>query len=125
MLLKQVHVGSVALSYTLFFLRGIWMMRNSPVLALRWMKIAPHAVDTVLLVSAVALAIRLGISPLAAPWLMAKIAALLLYIGLGLVAIRYGRTPRAHLSAWLAAQAAFFYIAAVALTKSVFPWSTF
>ena len=75
MLLKHIHVASVALSYGLFFLRGIWVMRDTPVMHQRWMKIAPHAVDTVLLVSAVALAYRLGISPLEAPWLMAKIIA--------------------------------------------------
>lgn len=122
MLLKHVHVASVALSYALFLLRGIWVLRDTPVMHQRWVKIAPHAVDTVLLASAIALAYRLDISPLQTPWLMAKIIALLLYIGLGFVAIRFARTPRVHLVAWLAAQVVFFYIVAVALTKAVLPW---
>jgi uncharacterized membrane protein SirB2 len=121
--LKYLHVGSVAVSYTLFFLRGIWVLRASAMMQRRWVKIAPHAVDTVLLSSAIALAYLLEASPINAPWLLAKIIALLLYIGLGFVAIKYGKTQRQRLVAWLAAQMVFFYIVAVALTKAVLPWS--
>jgi len=121
-LLKQIHMSCVALSYALFFLRGIWVMRASAMMQQRWLKIAPHTVDTVLLGSAIWLAILLGISPLEHFWLLAKIVALLLYIGLGFIAIKYGKTRRIHLAAWLAAQAVFFYIIAVALTKAVLPW---
>jgi len=39
-LLKYVHIGSVAISYTLFFLRGIWVLRGSPIMQQRWVKIA-------------------------------------------------------------------------------------
>ncbi len=120
--LKHLHVTCVALSYALFFLRGIWVLRGSPILRQRWVKIAPHAVDTLLLASAITLAWRLGLSPLAQPWLMAKIIALFGYIGLGFVALRFARTPRAHLGAWLLGQGVFFYIVAVALTKDVMPW---
>jgi len=120
--LKYVHIGSVAVSYTLFFLRGIWVLRGSPIMQQCWVKIAPQAVDTALLASAVALAYLLGASPFNAPWLLAKIIAMLLYIGLGFVAIKYGKTPRIRLVSWLMAQVAFFYIIAVALTKAVLPW---
>ncbi len=120
--LKHLHVTCVALSYLLFLLRGVWMLRDSPLLRRRWAKIAPHAVDTLLLASAITLAWRLGLSPLAHPWLMAKIIALVLYIGLGFVALRFGRTRTVRLTAWLLGQGAFFYIVAVALTKDVMPW---
>jgi len=120
--LKYLHVGSVAVSYTLFSLRGIWVLRGSPMMQQRWVKIAPHSVDTVLLGSAIALAYLLGETPFNAPWLLAKIIALLLYIGLGFMAIKYGKTQRQRLIAWLAAQLVFFYIVAVALTKAVLPW---
>ncbi len=120
--LKHLHMTCVALSYLLFCARGIWVLRGSPMMQRRWVKVVPHAVDTMLLASAIALAWRLGLSPLAHPWLMAKIIALLFYIGLGFVAIRFGRTQRVRLAAWLLGQGVFFYIVAVAITKDVLPW---
>lgn len=122
-LLKHLHMGTVALSYVLFFLRGVWSLRASYIMQRRWVKITPHVVDTLLLGSAIALAWEMGVSPLAAPWLLAKIVALLVYIGLGFVAIDFARRYYVRLSAWLAAQAVFFYIVAVAFTKEVLPWA--
>lgn len=98
------------------------MLRSSPMLQERWVKIAPHAVDTMLLASAITLAIQLGISPFSAPWLMTKIIALLLYISLGTIAIKRGKTRTIRLSAWIAAQGIFFYIVTVALTHNPQPW---
>lgn len=120
--LKALHIACVLLSYALFFLRGMWMLRTSPLLQARWVKVLPHVVDTLLLGSAIMLAVQLNISPFSAPWLMAKIIALLCYIGLGMLAIKRGRTRRIRLAAWLAAQAVFFYIVAVALTHDPLPW---
>jgi len=116
LLLKSLHITCVILSFILFFLRGIWMLRDSPVMRQRWVRIAPHSVDTVLLVSAIALAWQLGYTPFNSPWLAAKIVALLLYIGLGLLAFRFAKTTQLRLIAWLSAQLAFFYIVAAAIT---------
>lgn len=121
-LLKHIHVTCVALSYSLFLMRGVWMLRDSPSLQQRWVKIAPHTVDTVLLASAIALAWQLGISPLTHPWLAAKIIALLLYVAVGTIALKRGKTKRIRLAAWLAAQAVFFYIVSVAVTHNPAPW---
>lgn len=116
--LKALHVGSVATSYALFVLRGVWMMRDSPLLAARWVKVTPHVVDTVLLVSAIMLAVASRQYPLAAPWLTAKVAALVIYIGLGTVALKRGRTRGVRIAAWIAAQAVFGYIVMVAVTRN-------
>lgn len=121
-IIKYLHISSVLLSYILFFLRGVWMLRNSPVLQQRWVKVLPHIVDTALLLSAVTLAVQLSISPLSAPWLMAKIIALLLYIVLGTIAIKRGKTREIRLAAWLSAQLVFIYIVAVALSHNPLPW---
>jgi uncharacterized membrane protein SirB2 len=118
-LLKLTHVACVVLSYTGFFLRGIWLIRGSRMLERRWVRVLPHVVDTVLLASAIALAVLLRQNPLAEPWLIAKLAALLLYIGLGMVALRFGTTLGTRIGAWIAAQAVFLYIVAVALTRNV------
>jgi uncharacterized membrane protein SirB2 len=121
--LKTVHVSCVAASYALFFVRGLWMMRESAHLQQRWVKIVPHLVDTLLLASAVALAVMSRQYPIVDGWLTAKVAGLLIYIGLGTVALKRGKTRRTRIAAWLAAQAVFFYIVAVALTRQPLPWS--
>lgn len=122
-LLKHLHVTCVALSYSLFFLRGVWMLRGTLATRGRWVRIVPHMVDSVLLVSAVMLAVKLGFSPFTAPWLLAKIIALLLYIALGAIALKRGRTLGIRLAAWLSAQAVFFYIVGVAVTHDPASWS--
>ena len=53
--LKHVHMGCAAASGALFLLRGAWMLRASPALQQRWVKILPHLIDTALLASAIAL----------------------------------------------------------------------
>ena len=117
-LLKMIHVGSIILSYLLFLTRGIWMMQDSANLKQRWVKILPHIIDTVLLTSAIALAVSLQQNPLSDSWLSAKIVGLLLYICLGMVAMRFGKTRKTKIIAWVAAQCVFAYIVLVALTKS-------
>jgi uncharacterized membrane protein SirB2 len=121
-LIKFIHIGCVALSYSLFFLRGVWMLHDSSVLQQRWVRFAPHTVDSVLLASAIALAWQLGISPLTRPWLVAKIVALLLYIVIGTFALKRGKTKRNRMIAWLTAQLVFFYIVSVAVTHNPAPW---
>ena len=120
--LKITHISCVALSYALFVVRGAWTMCDSEQLRRRWVRVVPHVVDTVLLASAIGLAIMLQQYPLANGWLTAKVAGLLVYIGLGMIALRYGKTRRSRIAAWLSAQAVFFYIVAVAITRNPLPW---
>jgi len=121
-ILKLIHVGCVATSYALFVLRGAWMLLDSPRLGQRWVSIAPHMVDSVLLASAIALAVTTRQYPLVAGWLTAKVVALAGYIGLGMIALRFGRTRGVRITAWLTAQAVFFYIVSVAITRDSLPW---
>jgi uncharacterized membrane protein SirB2 len=121
-MLKYTHVTAVIASFGLFFLRGLWMMAAPEKLAARWVRVVPHVIDTVLLVSAIALAVTTAQYPFAQPWLTAKVLALLVYIVLGTVAIRRGRTRRVRIIAWMLALAVFGYIVAVAHTRDAFPW---
>jgi uncharacterized membrane protein SirB2 len=86
-------------------------------------KTLPHVLDTVLLISALMLAWALRLNPFEAPWLMAKILALVLYVALGVLALRPGRPPAIRLTAWVAALVVVGWITSVALTKS--PWGFF
>jgi uncharacterized membrane protein SirB2 len=114
-LTKFVHELCALASFTLFALRGVWMLRESPQLSRRWVRILPHGIDTLLLASAVALTLMLHQYPLTDSWLSAKVVGLLVYIGLGLVALRYGNSRGGRAAAWIAAMAVFLYIVSVAL----------
>ena len=113
-----MHVSAVATSYALFVLRGVWMLRGSSHLQAPWVRIVPHAVDTVLLASAIFMAITIRQYPFAVDWLTAKVIALVIYIALGTVALKRGRTRRSRIAAWIAAQVVFLYIVTVAVTRS-------
>ncbi len=114
---KSLHVGCAVLSIAGFLARGLLMLNDSPLLGRRLVRVAPHVVDTALLASALWLAWFLGASPLEQPWLAAKIAALFAYIGLGMVALRRGRSKGVRAAAFVAALAVALYIVAVAYSR--------
>jgi uncharacterized membrane protein SirB2 len=116
--LKIVHQSAVALSFAGFFARGMGSLAGAPWVAGRVAKSLPHLVDSVLLLSALALAWMLRIDPVAAPWLLAKIVGLVAYIALGMIALKPTRPVAVRAAAWVAALATFAYIVSVAITKS-------
>lgn len=120
---RWLHVGCAALTIAGFAARGVLMLRESAWLRHRFVRIAPHAVDTVLLASAVWLAWFLGQVPFVHAWITAKLCALLAYVVLGTIALKRGRTKRARAAAFAAALAAAAYLVWVALTRDATPWS--
>jgi len=120
---RALHVGCAALSIAGFAARGALMLAGSPLLHTRFVRVAPHVVDTALLASAIWLAWFLGQVPFVHGWITAKIFALLAYIVLGMFALRRGRTRRARAAALAAALASAGYIVWVALTRDATPWS--
>ena len=120
---RTLHVVCAVLSIAGFTLRGGLMLLESPWLQKRFVRVAPHVVDTLLLASAVWLAWFLGQVPFVHGWVTAKILALLAYIVLGVFALRRGRTKRARAGAFAAALACAAYIVSVALTRDATPWS--
>jgi uncharacterized membrane protein SirB2 len=122
LLLKHLHVTSVVLSISGFLVRGVWMMQESPWLQKKWVRVAPHIIDTILLVSAILLAMQIQQYPFVQNWLTAKVLALIAYIVIGAVGLKYGRTKKIRIAAWLVAIAIFLYIVLVALTHQVLPF---
>lgn len=119
MLILKIHVITVVLSIAGFIFRGVLMLGNSPMLKKKWLKIAPHVNDTILLVSAILLVTQTGMYPTEQPWLMAKIIGLLVYIGLGMMAFRFAKSRTQKIIAWLGAILVFGYIYGLAVTKSL------
>jgi uncharacterized membrane protein SirB2 len=122
MILKHLHLTAVTLSFTLFLLRGYWMLIGSGWLRKRPIRIIPHLVDTILLLSAIGLAVTLQQYPFVNDWLSAKLLALVVYIVLGIIALKRGRSKGTRALAFGAALTTFGYIVWVALTRDPTPW---
>jgi len=118
MVLKNLHVLFAAVSIAGFIARGILMLRDSPLLSSRWVRIAPHIIDTLLLAAGIWLAVRISQYPFVDGWLTAKVIGIVAYIVAGAIGLRYGRTKRIRAVAWIGAILIFLYIIGVAVTRS-------
>jgi uncharacterized membrane protein SirB2 len=119
--LRTVHIGCVVVAASGFLLRGFWMLQDSALLDHRLTRTLPHVNDSLLLLAAIGMLWIARLNPLDHTWLLAKLTGLLLYILLGSVALRRGRTRRLRTLAFGGALIAFGYIVAVALTRNTLP----
>ena len=115
---RTVHIATACISIGLFTARGAMQLGGIDWRRWRWLRIAPHLNDTVLLTAAITLSVMSGQYPLAQGWLTAKVVALFVYVGLGSVALRRGLPTRTRGAAFIAALASVGYIVGVARTRS-------
>ncbi|MCB1648832.1 MAG: SirB2 family protein [Pseudomonadales bacterium] len=119
-LIKIIHMSCAMISVLGFLARGILKINESALVEKKLVKVLPHIIDTVLLVSAITLVVMSGQYPWVAPWVGAKIVALFVYIGLGVVVMRTAKTRQARIIAFALALATAAYIFMVAGTKTIF-----
>lgn len=101
-----------------FILRGFWVVTHSTLLDTRVVRIAPHLVDTIFLLSGVALILTLRLQVMSQAWLLAKFVGLLLYIAFGSVALKPGRSTLVRAWSFGLALLMFAFIGGAAITKS-------
>lgn len=125
LILKTIHMSCALLSISGFLLRGYWMIQESPLLDLKPVKIFPHIVDTLLLLSAIGMLFILGFGLLYQGWLLHKVGLLIVYIVLGMIALgnKYSRSKK--IAAFIAAVLVFFYIVGIAISKTALSWLVF
>jgi uncharacterized membrane protein SirB2 len=111
----HLHVTFVTISIALFLLRGGLMLADSPRLRTPLLRVLPHVIDTLLLASALWLVSVLQVPVLPASWLLAKISGLLVYIGLGSLALRPGRSRTVRITAFVAALVTVSWVVSVAV----------
>jgi len=116
-ILKYAHLTALAVSFVLFFTRGILMMRQSSTANHRGFLIAPHIFNFLLILTGVSLAFTLQITPMTQPWLMAKMVVLIVYIGLGVMTYKHPNLQVRKIL-WLLALIAFAFMASIAKTKN-------
>ena len=122
-LIKLIHISCAAISVSGFFYRGVLKLYAPRQLHRKWLKITPHIIDTLLLTSALILMIQQSLYPTDQPWVLTKLVLLVLYIGLGLMTLRFAKTRRHILLSFVLAILCFSYIVAVALTRQAWPFS--
>lgn len=120
--LKILHMTCALISILGFVCRGVLSLQGSALLQRKLLKVAPHVVDTVLLLSAIGLLFTLQLNPLTQGWLIAKITGLIVYIGLGMFTLRFANTRAAKLVGLILAVLVFAYIAGVARAHSPLPF---
>ena len=120
--LKLVHMAAATLTISGFILRGFWMLSDSPNLRHPLVRVLPHVIDTVFLLAGIGLIMTLHLPLLLPAWLQVKIAALRVYIVLGTIALKRGKTKRVRAIAFILALLTFAYVVGVALNKSAASW---
>ena len=121
--IRTLHISCAYVSISLFLLRHVLNLYNVNWRRWRALRIMPHVVDSVLLVSAILLTITIRQFPFVAGWLTVKVVALVLYIFLGIQALSPRNTQGARRTAFFAAALVFFFIVSVAQSHS--PWGIF
>ena len=117
-MIKLIHMMTAFMSISLFLTRGFWVFRNSPMMSKKWVKIVPHVNDTVLLITATLLAISTQQYPFVHSWLSAKFIALLVYIVLGMFALKRAKEMKNKAVFFILALLTFSYIVSVAIMRS-------
>ncbi|MBL6751321.1 MAG: SirB2 family protein [Nevskia sp.] len=113
--LLHLHVGCVIASGTLFCVRGLLRLGGMPLANHRGLRLLSYAIDTALLAAAIGLTLTIRQYPLVDGWLTTKLALLVIYVVLGSLALKRGRSPRVRLAAFAGALAVYAAIASVAM----------
>lgn len=121
---KAVHVGAVVASGALFAMRGALAIAGRRRVALRApLRYASVVIDTVLLAAGATLVAMLPSALFANHWLAVKLVLLVVYIALGIVALRAAdRHPRRAAACYAFALVAFLAMIGIALAHHPLGW---
>lgn len=120
--IKHLHMAVALTSGGLFALRGAGL-----VLGQRWprhalLRYTSYGVDTILLTAALFLLTLLPAALFANGWLLVKVAFVIAYIALGMLAFQSGRGARARIVLWLLSLLCFAQIYGIARAHDPLGW---
>ncbi|MFT6988118.1 MAG: putative membrane protein SirB2 [Paraglaciecola sp.] len=116
-IVKYTHLTTIVLSVVFLLLRFVLNTMQSPLLQKKWLKILPHIVDSVLLVSAAILCVVINQYPFVDAWVTEKLLALVMYIFMVALALKLGQTSFMRGIGLLGALSWITYAGMVALSK--------
>ena len=120
--IRAAHLLAVVLSGMLFAARGLGVLAGA-----RWplhaiVRYSSYAVDTVLLTAALMLVSVLPAATFANHWLTVKLVLVVVYVGLGTLALKRARTPRGRAICYVAALVVFGVVIGIARHHSPLAW---
>ncbi|HVR80669.1 MAG TPA: SirB2 family protein [Luteimonas sp.] len=120
--IRGIHILAIILSGSLFALRGIGVLAGA-----RWPQAAvvrylSYTIDTVLLTAALMLLTVLPAAMFANHWLTVKLILVVIYVVLGVFALRRGRTPRVRATCYFAALLVFIAVIGIARAHHPLGW---
>ena len=121
--IRQLHIATVVFNICFFSLRFYWMLYHPALVQKHWVRRLSQFNDTMLLTAGIAMAVMSRQYPFDAPWLTTKLLVLILYILLGTMALRLGRSRRERIVYGLLALLSAGYIVSVALSRTPASWS--
>lgn len=117
-MIKSIHLIFIFSSFISFTGRMTLSVIKPSLLQNKLIKVAPHVIDTILLISGITLVIQGNYLDREYGWIVSKLILLFGYIGFGVMAMRFVGTKR-----WIAFAAAigcFIAIFITAITKNGF-----
>lgn len=121
--IRWVHIACIIASGSLFLLRGsLALVGQQRIAMLAPLRFLSYGIDTILLSAALMLLTILPHAIYANGWLTVKLGLVVVYIVLGSVALKLGRTARARTIAFVAALAVYLGIIAIARTHDPMGW---
>ncbi|MGS0676701.1 SirB2 family protein [Shewanella sp. 0m-4] len=114
---KHLHMTLIATSVLFFLVRFVLHLRKSPVLEKKAIKIAPHVIDTFLLLSGLILCFSIKQYPFVDPWMTEKLGAVVAYIVLATIALKANRNTLFKVFAAFGAIGWVVYAAKLAILK--------
>lgn len=120
--LVHTHLLMATLTIAIFLAQGVLALAAPGVLRAKPLRIATHVIYTLLLLTAIALLVAYGWNPLDFGWILTKIALLIAFIVLGVLAFRPNLGKPVRVASWVAGVAALLWAYSSGLTKSAVPF---
>ncbi len=108
------------ISVALFTLRFALLMTKSDKRDARWLKIAPHVIDTILFVLGIYMMVKLSLYPGSVSWMTEKLLAVVAYIYTGYYTLKVARNNTMRVIGYLGSMGWVILIARIAMTKENF-----
>ena len=115
LVLKYLHIVAIAASFALFFVRGMWVLRSYPESQETWVRVLPHIVDAVLVLSAGALLATGPGKGWPGDWLTVKLVLIAVYVMLSLFLFNGARTLVIKILVWSLALLVFLLVTTIAV----------
>ncbi len=113
---KHIHLALISISVIIFITRGLMMIIKNNYYRDKIFRYIPPTVDTLLVLSGIALMIITEQYPFSESWITVKLTALLLYILFGTIALNRVNHYKLQILGFIMALVTVYYIFSVAIS---------